>query len=84
MRRNNHLPQVYLLVQGTGGGESTACQGIGSVDAGMTLVIENALSLRSDQLSKVEQASASGEQVEAFQLDSIKTPTLCNDLNMHL
>ena len=34
MRCNDYSLKACLLVQGTGGGKSAACQGIGSVDAG--------------------------------------------------
>ena len=40
-----YRPQALLLVQGTGGGKSAIPQTVGTVFGGVTLVIENTLSL---------------------------------------
>jgi superfamily II DNA helicase RecQ len=62
-----------LLVQGTGGGKSSVYQTIGVVKRGVSLIIENTLSLSSDQLSKIRNISKRLPNVHSFQLDSIKT-----------
>jgi hypothetical protein len=62
-----------LLVQGTGGGKSSVYQTIGIIKQGVSLIIENTLSLSSDQLSKIKQISERVPNVHSFQLDSLKT-----------
>ena len=62
-----------LLVQGTGGGKSSVYQIIGVIKQGVSLIIENTLSLSSDQLSKIKLISERIPNVHCFQLDSLKT-----------
>lgn len=81
MQCDDCSPQACLLVQGTGGGKSAVCQAIGSIDAGVTLIIENTLSLSSDQVSKISTANTSNGDAEACQLDNLKTATLRNELS---
>ena len=49
-----HPIHPVLLVQGTGGGKSSVYQTIGVIKQGVSLIIENMLSLSSDQLSKIK------------------------------
>ena len=72
MRCPPHRPEAMLLVQGTGGGKSAVAQTVGSVECGVTLVIEATLALAADQRSKVAQARNTYGPVLAYQLDSIK------------
>ena len=69
-----------LLVQGTGGGKSSVYQTIGIIKQGVSLIIENTLSLSSDQLSKIKLISQRIPNVHCFQLDSIKTDTARSSL----
>lgn len=84
MRCDKFFPQATLLVQGTGGGKSGVYQGIGTVDAGVTIVLENTLSLSSDQLSKISEANEECGPIEAYQLDSIKSQSLRTDFSKHI
>ena len=84
MQCGENKPQATLLVQGTGGGKSAVYQAIGTVDAGVTLVIETTLSLGADQSSKIASASGRNGPVESFQLDSLKSKTSRNSLSQHL
>ena len=84
MRCHPHNPQATLLVQGTGGGKSTVHQTIGTVDGGVTVVIEPTLSLGADQSSKIDLADTSSKLVKSFQLDGIKNPKSREDLNEFL
>jgi superfamily II DNA helicase RecQ len=52
-----HPIHPVLLVQGTGGGKLSVYQTIGVVKRGVSLIIENTLSLSSDQLSKIRNIS---------------------------
>jgi superfamily II DNA helicase RecQ len=61
-----------LLVQGTGGGKSSVYQCVGVIKRGVSLIIQNTLSLSSDQLSKIDKISQRLPRVYAIQLDSIK------------
>ena len=76
MRCPPHRPEAMLLVQGTGGGKSAVAQTVGSVECGVTLVIEATLALAADQRSKVAQARNTYGPVLAYQLDSIKNTHL--------
>jgi superfamily II DNA helicase RecQ len=49
-----HPIHPVLLVQGTGGGKLSVYQTIGVIKRGVSLIIENTLSLSSDQLSKIK------------------------------
>ena len=62
-----------LLVQGTGGGKSAVPQTVGAVTRGVTLIIENTLSLSADQHSKIKNANTAYGPVKAFHLDSIRS-----------
>jgi len=62
-----------LLVQGTGVGKSAVPQTVGTVTCGVTLVIENTLSLSADQHSKIKNANPGHGPIKAFHLDSIRT-----------
>ena len=70
--------QPVLIVHKTGGSKSSICQTIGFVKDGIHLIIQNTLSLSSDQLSKVD--SMHDKCVLAFQLDSIKQSSMRKDL----
>ena len=84
MRCYPNTPSALLLVQGTGGGKSAVPQTVGVVTRGVTLIIENTLSLSADQKSKVNRASNVNGIVKAFHLDSVKRASsitrLCNFL----
>ena len=75
MRCVPNIPSAMLLVQGTGGGKSAVPQTVGSVTCGVTLIIENTLSLSADQHSKIHNANTTHGPVKAFHLDSIRSPT---------
>ena len=68
-----NTPSAMLLVQGTGGGKSAVPQAVGTVTCGVTLVIENTLSLSADQHSKIKNANSGHGPIKAFHLDSIRT-----------
>ena len=84
MQCGDNQPQATLLVQGTGGGKSAVYQAVGTVDAGVTLVIETTLSLGADQSSKISSASGINGPVESFQLDSLKSKSSRTSLNQYL
>jgi len=67
-------------VQGTGSGKSTVPKTVGVVTCGITLVIENTLSLGADQCSKFEKAVQDHGPVQSFQLDALKTEDEINAL----
>ena len=46
-----------LLIRGTGGGKSCVYQTVGIIKMGIILVVQNTLSLSSDQLSKLKEVS---------------------------
>ena len=75
-----HPIHPVLLVQGTGGGKSSVYQTIGVIKQGVSLIIENTLSLSSDQLSKIKLISQRIPNVHCFQLDSIKKETAQSSL----
>ena len=64
-------PSSLLLVQGTSIGKSMVPQTVGVVTCGVTLVIENTLSLGVNQSSKFKNAHQDNGLVTAYQLDSI-------------
>lgn len=82
MRLSNHPIMPLLLLQTTGGGKSMIPMTFGYVSRGVTLVIENMISLASDQKSKFENMNEVFGAIHAFQLDSYKKGTdkkhLCN------
>ena len=84
MRCTPNIPQALLLVQGTGGGKSAVAQTVGVVDCGVTLVIEELLAVATDQKSKVLSASNAYGPILAYQLDSMKDPSLVNKLQTKL
>jgi superfamily II DNA helicase RecQ len=49
--------KLILLVQGTGGGKSFVYQCVGVIKHGVSLIVQNLLSLLSDQLSKIDNIS---------------------------
>ena len=61
-----------LLVHGTGGGKSAVMQTVATINLGVTLAIENTLSLSVDQSSKISGAEQKHGSVNAFHLDLIK------------
>jgi superfamily II DNA helicase RecQ len=66
-------PEAILLVQATGSGKSAVPQTLSVVNGGLTIIIENTLSLGSDQTSKIQSANEySGGRVISFQLDEVK------------
>ena len=65
-------PTALLLVQSTGGGKSMVPMTFGSVSRGVTLIIENTLSLSADQVSKFRFSSSKYGPIKAYQLDSVK------------
>lgn len=69
---NPNFPMPLLLVQGTGGGKSAVAQTIRGIDAGVTLIIQNTLSLASDQRSKISSSRKTSGPVESFHLDALK------------
>ena len=71
----NYSPTTTILVvQPTGSGKSMVPLTTGVVSKGVTLVIENTLALSSDRISKFDNNNSDKyHQVEAFQLDSIKS-----------
>ena len=65
--------QAVLLVQPTGSGKSAVPQTLSVVNGSATIVIENTLSLGSDQTSKIDNANEhSGGKTLSFQLDEVK------------
>jgi superfamily II DNA helicase RecQ len=66
-----HPIHPVLLVQGTGGGKSSVYQTIAVIKKGVSLIIENTLSLSSDQLSKIKNISKQLPHIHSFQLDLI-------------
>ena len=72
MGKEDNKVAPTLLVRGTGGGKSLVMQTIGVVKGGITLIIENTLSLSSDQMSKIQQVSKDYGNVIPLHLDAIK------------
>ena len=72
MGKNNNNIAPVLLVQGTGGGKSLVMQTVGVVKSGVTLTIENTLSLSSDQMSKIRKTSDKDGKIIPLHLDAIK------------
>jgi superfamily II DNA helicase RecQ len=68
----NNPIQPTLLVQGIGSGKSLVYQCIGVIKQGVSVIIQNTLSLSSDQLSKINNVSHCIPCTFALQLDSIK------------
>jgi superfamily II DNA helicase RecQ len=68
----NNPIQPTLLVQGTGGGKSSVYQCIGVIKRSVSLIIQNTLSLSSDQMSKINNVSQRVWCTFAIQLNSIK------------
>ena len=54
MRCTPNVQQALLLVQGAGGDKSAVAQTIGVVDCGVTLVIEELLTVATNQKTKVK------------------------------
>ena len=84
MRCHPNSPSPLLLIQGTGGGKSAVPQTVGVVTRGVTLIIENTLSLSADQQSKIKRASDVNGPVRAFHLDSIKRQNVTTRLSKYL
>ena len=72
MQAESNTPGGILLVQGTGGGKSCVMQTIEIINAGITLIIENTLSLGADQVSKIKECGQDYGSINGFQLDLIK------------
>ena len=73
MMANVRKPQAVLLVQSTGSDKSAVPQTLSVVNGGLTIVIENTLSLGSDQTAKIVNANEySGGRILSFQLDEVK------------
>ena len=53
IKTNKDHCSPILLVHGTGGGKSSTCQTISIIKGGITLVVQNALSLSSDQCQRL-------------------------------
>lgn len=74
---NMHLFGVtkscVLTVQSTGSGKSLIPMTFRVISRGVTLIIENTLSLASDQKSKFEHMNEHYGAVHAFQLDAVKS-----------
>ena len=70
-----------FLVQGTAGGKSSMHQTIGLIKGGISIIIENALSLQSDQQSKIHKTSFAVEGLQTIQLDSLKSKFDVNKLH---
>ena len=75
MTKNIIPPGAILMVQATGSGKSSIPQTVAVVDGGITIIIENTLSLSSDQISKIKDHNEN-KNIVAFQLDEIKTDQL--------
>ena len=80
MRCVPNTPSAMLLVQGNGGGKSAVPQTVGAVTCGVTLIIENTLSLSADQHSKIKSANKAHGPIKAFHIDSIRTKTKQDNL----
>ena len=59
-------PSSMLLINGTGRGKLTFPQTVGVVTCGVTLIIENTLSLGSNQKSKFKDTNLENGPVYAF------------------
>ena len=66
MRCIPNTPSAMLLVQGTGGGKSAVPQTVGAVTRGITLIIENTLSLSADQHAKIKKRKCNTWSRESF------------------
>ena len=74
MKYRDESCESILLVQGTGSGKSSVPQTIGVVDGGVTIIIENTLSLSADQMSKIDAASNKHKFIQSFQTDNLSKP----------
>ena len=72
MKNKTNECMPILLVHGTGGGKSAVMQTVATINLGVTLAIENTLSLSVDQSSKISGAQQKYGSVIAFHLDLIK------------
>ena len=60
-------PQAVLLVRSTGSGKSVVPQTLSAVNGGVTIIVENTLSLGLDQASKIEEArDCHGGRITSF------------------
>ena len=72
------VPEPILMVQPTGSGKSTIPLTCAVINGGVTIVIENTLSLGCDQSSKVNNiVNTTTKHIKSFQLDTFKS---ANDL----
>ena len=69
---SSHHIQPSLLVQGNSGGNSSVYQMIGMIKCGVSLTIENMISLLSDKMSKIKRTANTTVGVSSTQLGSIK------------
>ena len=72
IKMKDDLSSPCLLVHGIGGDKSSIYQTVGIIKGGIILVIQNTLSLSSDQMSKISVLSSKYDGVHSLQLDSIK------------
>jgi superfamily II DNA helicase RecQ len=77
-----HPTMPTLLVHGTGGGKSSVYQTIGVIKGNISLIIQNTLSLSSDQLSKLSPLAQ--HSVVSVQLDATKSVANRNELYDYL
>ena len=85
MMANIRKAQAVLLVQSTGSGKSAVPQTLSVVNGGVTIVIENTLSLGSDQTSKIDNANEyRGGRLMSFQLDEVKNDELQTRLSKRI
>ena len=77
-------PQASLLVQGTGGGKTCVYQTVALLKCGINLIIQNTLTLSSDQMSKVASIKERIPGTHAIQLDAIRNRTAQNDVKKAL
>ena len=69
MHCNGFSPETILLIQGTDSGKSTVPQTVGVTTCGLTLILENTLSLGSDQQYKYCIASQEQGTFSAIKID---------------
>ena len=71
--KNNHCSSI-LLAHGTGGGKSSMRQTTVIMKGGIILIVQNTLSLSSDQNAKINFVLSKHNGAHSTQLDSVKTP----------
>ena len=76
--------QGVLIVQATGGGKSMVYQCSCTIIRGVHLVIQNTLSLSSDQASKIESSNNKYGDVKAIQLDTVSSSAGVKTITSHI